>query len=312
MVNRVREWGFDLLIPCVKLYDGWCDYHSRVGIVRPGWEEFDPLLVLAEEGSDVGLEVHPWSCVFVESLNSEGSALMREHPEARAIKLTAGGPEPQGWACPSHEVVRDYNVAICEEILENYPVQGMHLDYIRNGGFQIPEGCQCEVCRAAFREMTGAELTADAFPGISQAAQNYVPLTRWRAAQVTEVVRRVHEAAAKRGKGVSAAVFSNFPIAYFDQGQDWVTWAHQGIVDYLFPMTYIALPEVVKWWTECYVAMVKGAVPVWPGLCYFQDCLSVETMTEQIASAKQAGADGVVIFEYTGMSEEMAAALRTF
>ncbi len=312
MVHRVRDWGFDLLIPCVKMYDGWADYHSKIALVRPGWEEFDPLMVLAEEANALGLEVHPWSCVFVESTDPQGSALLQAHPEARGVKLTDDGPEFKNWACPSHEAVRDYNVAICEELLANYPVAGVHLDYIRNGGFSVPLGCQCEVCRAAFREMTGEELTMAAFPGISQSAQNYVPLSRWRAAQVTEVVRRVHEAAAVREQVVSAAVFSNFPVCYFDQGQDWVGWADQGIIDHLFPMTYIALPEVVKWSTESYVAMVKGQVPLWPGLCYYHDCLSVEIMTDQVQLAKEAGADGVVIFEYTGMSEEFAKAIQAF
>jgi uncharacterized lipoprotein YddW (UPF0748 family) len=311
MVNQTQEWGFDLLIPCVKMVDGWADYYSQVALVRPGWE-FDPLLVVAEEANRIGLEVHPWSCVFVESLDPTGSALMQAHPEARGIKLTDAGPEGVGWACPSHEAVRDYNVALCEEILENYPVQGVHLDYIRNGGFTIPEGCQCEVCRAKFNEITGEQHEKIEWTStIGQSAEPYTLLSRWRAAQVSDVVRRVHEAAAARDKVVSAAVFSNFPVCQFDQGQDWVGWAHAGIIDYLFPMTYISLPEVVKWWTESYVAMVKGKAPIWPGLCFFHEDMKVETIAEQATLAQGAGAEGIVIFEYTGMNDAMGEAMRS-
>ncbi len=311
MVNQTKEWGFDLLIPCVKLYDGWADYYSQVALVRPGWE-FDPLMVVAEEANRIGLEVHPWSCVFVESTDPTGSALMQAHPEARAIKLTEEGPVGQNWACPSHQVARDYNVAVCEEILENYPVAGVHLDYIRNGGFTVPEGCQCEVCRAAFNEMTGEQHEKIEWEAhIAQSAEIYTTLSRWRAAQVTDVVRRVHQAAAARGKVVSAAVFSNFPVCMFDQGQDWVGWADEGIIDYLFPMTYISLPEAVKWWTESYVAMVKGKAPIWPGLCYLAPDMKVESMVEQIGLARGAGAEGIVIFEYIGMTDEMGEAIRS-
>ena len=77
-------------------------------------------------------------------------------------------------------------------------------------------------------------------------------------------------------------------------------------------MTYISLPEVVKWWTESYVAMVKGQAPIWPGLCYFHQDMKVETMAEQIDLAKGAGAEGIVIFEYTGMSEEMGEPVKAF
>jgi hypothetical protein len=82
-------------------------------------------------------------------------------------------------------------------------------------------------------------------------------------------------------------------------------------------MTYISLPEVVKWWTESYVAMAKGAAgaqgkaPIWPGLCYFHDDMKVETMVQQAQFAKEAGAEGIIIFEYTGMDDAMGAALRT-
>jgi len=298
LVDSVLEAGFELLIPCVKNPDGYLDYHSGVGNVRPCFRAWDPLEALSREAVRQGLKVHPWFCVFVESLEGNGSALLQRQPDVRGIIRGEQGERPAGWLCTGRKEARDYVVSLCEEVIQNYPVQGVHLDYIRHGGLNFPLGCCCEGCRRKFEELTGRR-SMELVHG--QRGPDYAALTRWRADTVTDVVRRVYRAASTRALEVSAAVFCNFPIAFFDQGQDWVAWAREGIVDYLFPMSYISLPEAVSYFTRTHVALVEGRCPIWEGLFFNWRFTGVDWFMEQVENARRAGAHGIVIFEYTAM-----------
>ena len=138
VARRLADAGFDLLIPCIKNPDGYIDYHGKVANIRPEFQEWDPLRVLTEEARKVGLKVHPWCCVFPEG---DGSKLLQEHPEYVARDpsgepIGAGAyknqrPQMPRWACSSRPEVQDYEYAIYEELLNNYDIDGVHLDYIR-------------------------------------------------------------------------------------------------------------------------------------------------------------------------------------
>jgi uncharacterized lipoprotein YddW (UPF0748 family) len=129
VARRLADAGFDLIIPCIKNPDGYLDYHGTTALVRPEFADWDPLRVLSEEARRVGLKVHPWCCVFPEG---QGSKLLQEHPDYVARdpdgEPVVAGPYKIRWACSSRPEVHDYEFAMYEDLMDNYDIDGVHLD----------------------------------------------------------------------------------------------------------------------------------------------------------------------------------------
>ncbi|HID09984.1 MAG TPA: hypothetical protein EYP17_01605 [Candidatus Latescibacteria bacterium] len=311
MMDRLARAGFDIVIPVVKGGDGYVNYHSRIERVRPQFESWDPLEVLVWEAKAAGLKVHPWMCVFPEG---EGSSLILRDPSLRVVDRR-GRPKP--WACPASEEVRRYELSLYEEVMEDYDVDGVHMDYIR---YDSEDVCFCGRCREGFRVETGVDPLE-----IGKSSQYNVFRSRsrnrshpawarwieWRAKWVTRFVEELSESARSRGKELSAAVFMDYPECIVYQGQDWGDWGERGLIDYAFPMTYTNSTLMVKRRTRNHIAQVKGGCHVWEGLGKrsSRSTLSTEALIEQARTALEEGAEGIVIFSYGALTDEDLAAL---
>lgn len=293
-VAELADAGFDLIIPCVKNPPGAVDFFTDVADVDPEYPDWDPLKVLIEACSARGMKVHPWFCVFTEG---DRSKLLREHPEYASTT-----EERPHWACACRPEVQDYVFELYKSLAERYRPAGLHLDYMRTGG-----PCKCEFCRGRM---------SDEGVDIGEAASGTRPFqawTQWRVDRIADFVRRMRELTSDEGIELSAAVFSGYPDCIDHQGQDWVQWAEEGLVDFLFPMTYTQSVRVAVMRTTAHLAQVAGRVPVWEGLCKrasrFSDC-TPEELAEQMRAVLKVGAQGVVLFSYGSLKPEDFEAIR--
>ncbi|MDI3280597.1 MAG: family 10 glycosylhydrolase [Bacillota bacterium] len=279
--------------------------------------DFDPLQVALDEAHARGLEVHAWINAlnvgsFGVPLSSELHVLKR-HPEwvvtdARGKTIWQYDSRERrnlaGYFLePGYEGVREYLQAVVAELVRNYAVDGVHLDYIRYPGRQMgysPEN------REAFRLATGYD-PVDLFRQGGQLQEQLGPeefralkeeWDLWRSRQVTEVVRRVYQtvAAIRPQVKVSAAVFPDPVAARAEYFQDWPTWLHEGIVDFVALMAYSTDTEVVERQVRAAVA-VAGERPVYAGIGAYQ-LLRPASIVEKIEAARRAGASGVILFDY--------------
>ena len=307
VARRLADAGFDLVIPCIKNPDGYIDYHGQVANVRPDFKDWDPLRVLTEEARKVGIKVHPWCCVFPEG---DGSKLLQEHPEYAALDpsgelVKAGrGSYRYGFACAARPEAHDYEFAMYEELMDNYDIDGIHLDYIRyNHPGNGQHSCFCAYCRETFQKQTGYE------PSIDPATRDWAAWIDWKTAAVTRFVKRLSKSAKAKGKEVSAAVFPEYPECIPNIGQDWEDWARRGFVDFLFPMNYTMNTRIAIKRTRNHVTALAGSgVPLWEGL-WNRPALSTPMLMEQVRGALAQGVQGIVIFEYYGLDEEDLRAL---
>ena len=302
IARRLGEAGFDLIAPCVKQPSGIFDFRSKLGRVREEFRDFDPLAALAEETRGTPLSVHAWCCVFPEG---EHSAFLAEHPELEAVP---GEEWPRGetqfrWACPNRPEVQDYEAAVYQELLDGYPIAGVHLDYIR-----FTTGvCFCDYCREDYRRETGGDLgKLGVFGWNDSAAQDMDAWIEWRCAAVTRFVRRIRTAAQAAGKELSAAVFHYYPGGLLDIGQDWEAWVREGLLDYVFPMNYALSTLIAAKWTRNNVATLRGAgggCRLWEGV-HRHASMSTQRFAEHVRSVLAEGAGGFMIFEYPGLSDD--------
>ncbi len=105
-------------------YEPWGYY---AGYADPG---YDPLAFAIEEAHKRGIEVHAWFNVFHASSTYDG-APAAVNPDW-VCRDGSGNPMTSSRALsPGLAAVREYTLDVAMEIVNNYDIDGLHLDYIR-------------------------------------------------------------------------------------------------------------------------------------------------------------------------------------
>jgi len=110
-------------------FEPWGYY---AGGSNPG---YDPLAYAVEQAHLRGLELHAWFNTF-QAASTEPGTPAGEHPEW-VCRDQDGIPMPQYRALsPGLPAVREYLVNVAMEIVNNYDIDGLHLDYVRWNEYQ--------------------------------------------------------------------------------------------------------------------------------------------------------------------------------
>ncbi|HJM96397.1 MAG TPA: family 10 glycosylhydrolase, partial [Candidatus Marinimicrobia bacterium] len=105
-------------------YEPW-GYYS--GYSYPG---YDPLEYAIEQAHERGLELHAWFNVFQTSSTHPGSPAA-ENPEWVCRDQNGFTMDSYQSLSPGLSEVRDYTINVAMEIVNNYDIDGLHLDYVR-------------------------------------------------------------------------------------------------------------------------------------------------------------------------------------
>ena len=106
-------------------YEPWGYY---AGYNDPG---YDPLAYAVEEAHKRGMELHAWFNVFQTSETRIQGTPAIEHPEW-ICRDRDGNPMTSSRAVsPGLDAVREYTINVAMEIVRNYDIDGLHLDYVR-------------------------------------------------------------------------------------------------------------------------------------------------------------------------------------
>ena len=233
----------------------------------------DPLADLVRGGAAVGVRIHAWANgTFVWSdpdgaLPKSPSHLVNAHPDwllrpdgVRYLDPVGGADWEGIYIDPTHPAARSHTVAVFEDIVRRYPVEGFHHDYIR------------------YPQVTYAR-TSDDHAAITDL--------------VRETSRRLR--AARPGIVISAAVFPDPTVARERVLQRWPEWAAEQLIDLVCPMAYRTdTAEVAR-----LLGAARAAAPttrMWGGLMAYagQPLLA----RDQVRAARDAGCDGVILFAY--------------
>ena len=220
---------------------------------------YDPLAFCIDECHKRGMELHAWVvCIPIGTKERQAkygaASLTRKRPEL--VKTAKGG---EMFMIPGKPETADYIANICKEIVENYDVDGISLDYIR-----YPE---------SIYNFSDENL----YPRSSSQSK-----ADWKRENITRIVRRVHDVVKPIKPWVK---LSSSPIGkYKDTSrysaggwngynavwQDPILWLKEDWQDLLFPMMYFTgnnyYPFLFQW------AEMANGHPICPGLgIYFLD-----------------------------------------
>lgn len=204
-----------------SMYEPWDGCLSGFPGKSPG---YDALAFAISECHKRGMELHAWVVsIPVGKWNGAGCKRLRQR-QPRLLKRIGD----EGFMNPGNPQTGQYIANICDEIVSNYDVDGIHLDYIR-----YPETWNKKINRPRGREY------------------------------ITDIVRTIHD----RVKAVKPWVkmscspigkYSDLP-RYWSHGwnayetvcQDAQGWLREGLMDQLYPMMYFRgdnfYPFAVDW-----------------------------------------------------------------
>ncbi len=320
--DRMIAWavknGFNtLLVEVRKTGDAYYRSHlvprgRDVVRNRPLDHAFDPLdYILRRAKGEHGLRVEAWlvaNRVWKGVVDPEPTAplhVVLSHPEW--LLVDKDGEVRQRVAGdsisldPSDPEARAHVAQVAGEVARRYPVDAIHLDYIR-----FPSGPwgYGERSLRRYRDATGAADTPSA---------DDPRFIRWKADQVTAEVREIRNAVklANPAIDLTAAVVAwgapgttgyRGTKGYLGACQDWPDWCQRGLVDGVYVMHYkregvAAQARDFRAWLPVFME-IRGMSPGFMavGLAAYLNTPS-ETATQESASLA-AGADGTAWFSY--------------
>ena len=338
MVRAAAAGGFNTLVVQVRgrgdsYYSGSIEPRASELAAKPA---FDPLATVLEDAHSAGLKVHAWIAVNLVS-SSVALPASRDHviyraPEWLMVPLElaaemkkvdvrspayigrlarwtrAHSAEVEGlYTSPVHPGAQAHVAAVVGELVQNYAVDGIHLDYVRfpNESFDyspaaielfkttiLPGLTDRERREAAARELLDPAAYPNLFAG------------RWdefRRSGLTELVVKVRTAvkAARPDTIVSAAVVPDARQAAESRLQDWRGWLDQSLLDVLVPMAYTTDGQLFRQQVAA-AREYAGDVPVWAGIGAYH--LAPAQTLQHVATARKLGAAGIVLFSYDALT----------
>ena len=299
--------GINTLMVMVKSTSGLVYYSSRIAPRDTAWS-WDFFGTILEEAQKRHMVVHPWFCVFTES-GMYGE--VRQHPE---WLIRSRKSELVSVVNPALPEVRRYEMSLMTELAGRYPVDWIHLDYIRYPCEPTENYYSFDPqTRARFKEYSGEDpLSIKAMDSGNILWNEWIT---WNGQQVEQFVRELKEALRKENRPVkiSAAVFPDHDNAKVLIGQDWGQWARDGLIDMICPMLYTNNSGFFEQYARRAVSIAQGhcqvCLGVGVGTSHNQN--TPEGVLHQVGISRTMKASGVIFFSASSLKHEFLQALET-
>jgi uncharacterized lipoprotein YddW (UPF0748 family) len=280
--------------------------------------DFDPLRRLVARARMRRLSVHAWVNVLLAAHFGQplpAGHVLEKHPDwamvpkslataalvakgSRRLELIASAGRSEGdvegyYLSPALPAVAAHLEDVVREIVRTYPVDGLHLDFIRYPG---PSFDYSQASLESFRRSTGG---SDLIAGPSQSPAAW---DAFRRDVLTALTTRLADAARRERPGLvlSAAVAPDEAQAVNHKFQDWPAWVKSGVVTALCPMTYTADSRLFTQQLEAMRERNGAGRTMWAGIGAYR--LDVAGVVEKVTLARRAGAQGVVLFSHESLA----------
>lgn len=254
---------------------------------------YDPLAFAIEQAHKHGLEIHAWlnmNLVFTgseENIFNNPNHICQRKPEWIVEDFRDG--QKSYWLDVGLPEVRNYLADLISELVENYDVDGINLDYIRYPGKNFDDDFSFQV--------HGKGLTRDEFR-----RNNISALVKEIYEKVKLIRNEVKVGASpigvyRRLKGM------NSWESYSELYQDSYRWLKDGIVDYLSPQIYWSMNEnpkfdlLAKDWIEN-----SNGRNIILGIGAYKDNVKPQ-IEEMIKLSRQLETSGVAFFRYQNIKD---------
>ena len=249
---------------------------------------YDPLAFAIEECHKRGMQLHAWLVTLpigkkLHVKSHEKTSLLYKRPEL--CKFYKGS-----WYMePGEPKTSEYLTALVAEIVKNYNIDGVHLDYIR-----YPDRPREYNDYTLYRRYGKKNRLAD-----------------WRRSNITNIVRKIYYrvkeikpwvkvSCAPLGKHDDLGNYSSKGWnAYNTVFQEAQKWLDEGIMDILFPMMYFSgndfYPFMLDWQENSYSRHISPGMGVYR-LLESEGDWNINEVRRQFFTSRDAGTSGIAMF----------------
>lgn len=327
---------------------------------HPRYRGGDPLKLWIEEAHQQGMKVHVWAQVFFagnQQANSElYGPILQKYPQWRNIqrpnwdnpKPVISNVEPGHYFLdPANPEVRTFLEKLLMEMVTNYELDGLNLDYIRypasaavNKPYYLGTTWgYTEAARQRFKTLIESErseaenqrvealkkagkpatISKTAITTPSADPRDLTPESplwsrwvSWRKEQVSSFVKAISgkARAAKPNLLVSAVIFPSHDPTYALKLQDYPRWAREGDIQALTPIGLSTNLERMSRQCGELREQVLDKIPVYVGIFSLYNRTGPIELVKEIETVHQAGMGGVVLFDGSRLTPPYAEALK--
>jgi uncharacterized lipoprotein YddW (UPF0748 family) len=267
---------------------------------------------------EVGLKVYPVFCVATEGGESGPNALLQRNASWAFYYEGAR----RGYVDPGNPDVRRYEASLAAELVAKYNVDGLSLDFARcpnrlgytdSGRAEFLKEHNVDLAKVIGGESTtldtegGKKTTAPSSASV-RAQPVWADWRKWRTEQVNNLVRELSVAVrkAKPGLPISSYVWGYHTYTgNYEVCQDWVTWIHEGILDWINPSGYRYDDASFRQAAQLNRTHVPTNFPFYITIGVTTSHGSLKKAAEirsQMRMASEAGADGLIFFTWEALS----------
>ncbi len=274
---------------------------------------YDPLAMMLDLAHARGIEVHAWVNVYPAWLgatpppaSATPTPMYHEFNQRFGqdwVQWTRSGPQQLSSrdylsGSPANPAVVDRVVAVCRDIVTRYPVDGVHLDYIRYAGpeYSYDPVSNNEYARAGGQDpnLTRDDFQRDQVTGlVRRMGQEVLPLRPGARLSATAWPAYIDRWGWFNGRGGFNAFF-----------QDSQGWAKNGLVAAITPMLYSAtVHDHLDRFQTLAQDYVSGSQPGTVFMGIGGDYDSFDQIAQRIDIARSLGAQGQALFSYRALEE---------
>ncbi len=278
-----------------------------------GYGEYGSNLLLAfvEEGKKMGIEVHAWVENFFVGYGTSylDSPILANKPEWASINFNYTIPQRSEvnylFMDPANPETRRYLKDIYAEIASTIDVATIHLDYIRypvaknttqtNPANNLDTGYS-DYAEAEFKNLYG--YTGDVRTLVTTNATAAAQWKEYKKMIISDFVAGVYYTVknVNPNVGLSTAIFGNVESAINDKMQDWASWAEDGLIEIITPMSYYQSSTTVGTETLRLTNLVGRNAFSYAGLAPTYMGYNEHLNTTQIQAALYNNAQGTAFF----------------
>lgn len=225
-LQRIKDAGFNVYMPAVW-YGRGTTWPSRFApwdftLTQKVTQTFDPLRYAISKAHQLGLEVHPWFTLVFRW----NQTFM---PEYGLEGVTEG---PHAAFNVHNPLFRDFMTKVVLEVVTNYDVDGINLDFGRAMGL-----CQSSACQQEYRALYHSDLTVDSLT-FKLSPKRVPALIEYQENAVTALITSISDSVRKSKPAILISADGHPDMTHYEQGQNSLDWVNRGLVDVILMMDY--------------------------------------------------------------------------
>ncbi len=250
----------------VQVYgSGYAFFDSKIAPVK--YKDFDPLEIFIQTAHSKNIKVHAWINLLYmwdrREMVDDEKHILKRYPTSvlvddKKISLLDYSIEKMKirniegfFVSPSSDIIKDYILFLIDEILVNYNIDGIHLDYSRFPGREFVYDI---FLRSNFIEkyfVDPFEIKSDLSLKLFGEKGVNALLNEWQnfpKEELNKLIKDIYFLVKNHNPNIqlSSAVFADVDIASMNFYQNWWEWLNEGYIDYVNIMAYSPSLSVIK------------------------------------------------------------------